>query len=566
MDADLRDLLSAWLGGDDPGDERRDALVERLRTDAPFRQAFVDEIRMLGMLKAVQSGEPRWLRLEDVIGWSAREPVGDAALAERVVRAGLARQRTRRLVRRLAAIVAVALACSLLLFAFIRFRTVDAPRDEGSGQPIELARAVKVEGVTWEPGSVAPAEGDVVTTGRLTFTAGQLTLAFFGGVALTAEGPADLELLDRDRIFCHHGKLRVRVSPGAEGFTVAAPGYEIMDLGTEFGMNLEVDGKGRIMVFDGEAAVSLLGDGGRSRQGALVTGATAVEVDPYGRGIHEVPPRPDHYIRLPESPPPGLEFAPTYANEILAAAPTGYWRFQRINGGLVPNEVAGGPPLRAVGGVRIDGDRPNGNRWAYFPQGDATQALVMEGEWMHSRANGHAIELWVQPSQLGLNLPGSTALVSAIARMDGPDEKHIALLELIARGRRSVHEPCAVRFLDRWPAARTGGVDVFSRRSFVPSQWHHVVGQKSGDILQLYVDGELVGTSPARFNFADPDGTAQCRVLVGRLKQLSIRPHYSEIRPFEGRLDELAIYDRPLSDAEIRRHVALRTASERTVP
>jgi hypothetical protein len=150
--------------------------------------------------------------------------------------------------------------------------------------------------------------------------------------------------------------------------------------------------------------------------------------------------------------------------------------------------------------------------------------------------------------------------------MDGPDEKHIALLELIARGRRSVHEPCAVRFLDRWPAARTGGVDVFSRRSFVPSQWHHVVGQKSGDILQLYVDGELVGTSPARLNFADPDATAPCRVLVGRLKQLSIRPHYSEIRPFEGRLDELAIYDRPLTVAEIRRHVALRTASERTVP
>jgi Concanavalin A-like lectin/glucanases superfamily len=566
MDADLRDLLSAWLGGDDPGYERRDALVGRLRTDAAFRQAFVDEIHMLGMLKAVQSGEPRWLRLEDVIGWSAREPVGDAALAERVVRAGMARQRTRRLVRRFAAVAAAALACSLLLVAYVRFRTPEASRDEGAGPPIELARAVKVDGVNWEPGSIAPAEGDVVTTGRLTFGAGQLTLAFFGGVALTAEGPADLELLDRDRIFCHRGKLRVRVSPGAEGFTVAAPGYEIIDLGTEFGLNMEVDGKGRIMVFEGEAAVSLLGDGGRSRQGALVAGAAAVEVDPSGSGIREVPPTPDRFVRLPESPLPVLEFSSTYGGEILAAEPTGYWRFQRIDGGLVPNEVAGRPPLRAVGGVRLDGDRPNGNRWAYFPQGDVTQALVMEGEWMHSRANGYAIEVWVQPSQLGLNLPGSTALVSAIARTDGPEEKHVSLLELIARGRRSVHEPCAVRFLDRWPAARIGGADAFSRRSFVPSQWHHVVGQKSGDILQLYVDGELVGTSPARLNFADPDGAAPCRVLVGRLKQLSIPPHYTEIRPFEGRLDELAIYDRPLTVAEIRRHVALRAANGVSVP
>src|SRR5262249_17386700 len=47
MDADLRDLLSAWLGGDDPGDERRDVLLERLRTDAAFRLAFVNEIHML---------------------------------------------------------------------------------------------------------------------------------------------------------------------------------------------------------------------------------------------------------------------------------------------------------------------------------------------------------------------------------------------------------------------------------------------------------------------------------------------------------------------------------------
>src|SRR5262249_1335309 len=161
---------------------------------------------------------------------------------------------------------------------------------------------------------------------------------------------------------------------------------------TEFGLNMEVDGKGRIMVFEGEAAVSLLGDGGRSKQGALVAGTAAVEVDPAGAGIREVPPTPDHFIRLPASPPPPLAFSPICGSEVLAAKPTGYWRFQRINGGLVPNEVTGGPPLRAVGGVRIDGDRPNGNRWAYFPQGDAAQALVMDGEWAHSRANGYAIE------------------------------------------------------------------------------------------------------------------------------------------------------------------------------
>ena len=59
-----------------------------------------------------------------------------------------------------------------------------------------------------------------------------------------------------------------------------------------------------------------------------------------------------------------------------------------------------------------------------------------------------------------------------------------------------------------------------SRRSVVPSIWHHIVGQKSSDVLELNVDGECVGTTPAK---ADPpddgDVTTACRLLVGRLKQ-----------------------------------------------
>ena len=71
MDPDLRDLLAAWLGGEGEA-ARRDELVARVRQDEGFRRAFVDEIRMLGMLKTVQSPESRWLRLEDELGWPHR--------------------------------------------------------------------------------------------------------------------------------------------------------------------------------------------------------------------------------------------------------------------------------------------------------------------------------------------------------------------------------------------------------------------------------------------------------------------------------------------------------------
>jgi hypothetical protein len=72
MKEDLSDLLSAWLGREiDPA--RCGELLARLRVDDEFRQEFVPEIRMYGMLRTVQSAEPRWLRLEADLGWSAAE-------------------------------------------------------------------------------------------------------------------------------------------------------------------------------------------------------------------------------------------------------------------------------------------------------------------------------------------------------------------------------------------------------------------------------------------------------------------------------------------------------------
>jgi hypothetical protein len=560
MDQDLQDLLALWLGDHDPGEARREALLARLRGDDAFRRAFVEEIRLLGMLRAVQSAEPRWLRLEDEAGWSARPREDVETLALRVVREGQRRLRVRRLVRWAAMAAALLVAAGL----WLAFRT-DGPAPEvaaGSARPgVEIATVIKAEDVRWEPGSGAtPDQGGVVTPGRLRLQRGRLTLAFFSGVSLTVEGPADLELLAADRVFCHHGKLRARVPRGAEGFTVLSAGYEVVDLGTEFGLNLEPGGKSRVMVFEGEASVSVLGKDGRSVGGALLNGGRrSVEVDPDAGRIQEVPPQPEAFIPLAKFVPAPLELDAAYPAAVLAAKPWGYWRFESLADGLVPNEVAGRPALKALGGVKLERS-PGGNGWARFRHNDHTQAFLMDGEWAPPRADGYAIELWVQADLPSPGAFGQTALVGLIAKDDRKASNHVAYLELTARGRRSPHEPCAVRFLDRWPAAMTGGIDVFSRRAVVPSLWHHVVGQKSGDTLELYVDGECVGTSPAKQDAQGPEDalTTACRLLVGRLKQRSLPPNVSEVRAFEGRLDELAVYDRPLTPDEIRRHARLR--------
>jgi hypothetical protein len=516
------------------------------------------------MLKAVQSSEPRWLRLEDESGWSARPREDIEALAERVVREGERRRRARRWRRRsLAAAAAVLLAVGLYL-ALRPGPAPDVRPESAAAGGVEIATAILFDGVKWEADGGEPLrEGAVVTPSRLRLRQGRLTLAFFSGASLTVEGPADLELLAAGRVYCHYGRLRARVPRGAEGFTVLAPGYEVLDLGTEFGLNLEPGGKSRVMVFEGEAAISVLGKDGRSVCGALLNGVRrSVEVDPDAGRIQEVPPQPEAFIPLGQFVPTPLELDAGYAAAIMAAKPWGYWRFESLEDGLVPNEVAGRPALMALGGVALERS-PGGNRSARFHENDHTQAFLMDGEWTPPRADGYAIEVWVQADLPSPSAFGQTALVGLIARDDKRASNHVAYLELAARGRRFMHEPCAVRFLDRWPAAMTGGTDVFSRRTVVPSLWHHVVGQKSGDTLELYVDGECVGTSPAKPDEQGPAGTAAtpCYLLVGRLKKWSLPPDVSEIRAFEGRLDELAVYDHPLTPEVIRRHARLRAGS-----
>jgi len=88
---------------------------------------------------------------------------------------------------------------------------------------------------------------------------------------------------------------------------------------------------------------------------------------------------------------------------------------------------------------------------------------------------------------------------------------------------------------------------------YIPYRWHHLVAQRAGGRMELYLDG--APAPPVRLG---PEvATEACRLLLGRLKPEPRRPGRVHSRPFVGRIDELALYNRPLSAAEVRRHYGL---------
>jgi hypothetical protein len=420
-----------------------------------------------------------------------------------------------------------------------------------------FAVVVQLTAAEWEPGpGQRPSEGDLLAAGRLVLRSGQMTLGLLSGVMLTVEGPADLELLSIDRVHCRRGKLRTSVPRGAEGFVVTTPGSAVVDLGTEFGLNVADDAKARVMVFKGEAEASVLNEAGAPVRSQQVHERRAFAIDPRSGQIEEAAAHSLDFVAPAVLAPTPLALDASYREAVLAAGPWAYWRFEAMDDGVVANEIAGGPPLRATGPVKLVGAGGR-NRSLEFGPDEAEQCVAMDGLWEPPSDTGYAVELWAQPGRIG-----HAALASLIA--PGPpaqDYKHLFLLELTASDRRSLLlSPGLFRVLHRWPPGDSGGDNLFSTRHYVPYRWHHIVAQRSGGRLELYVDG--VPTQPVTPPFALV--TEPCRVLLGRLKPMPRPTGSVHSRPFVGLIDELALYNRPLAVEEVRLHFELGTADGRS--
>jgi ferric-dicitrate binding protein FerR (iron transport regulator) len=77
-----------------------------------------------------------------------------------------------------------------------------------------------------------------------------------GGATLVVEGPTRLQLTGAASLKLDEGKTAVRIVSPAESFVVDAPAMQVVDLGTEFGVEASAAGDSRVMVFDGTVALN----------------------------------------------------------------------------------------------------------------------------------------------------------------------------------------------------------------------------------------------------------------------------------------------------------------------
>ena len=267
-------------------------------------------------------------------------------------------------------------------------------------------------GSGWEPTDEPhPSEGDVLAAGRLRFGSGRAVLSMLTGVVLDVEGPADVELVEHREVVCHRGRIRARVPAGAR---VPRPGAEFGRGRPGDGVRLErrrrrQDCTGQ--VFKGRLEAALLNRRGypsaasswmrprptrarRSRSTRRPARSRPSRARRTSSGLRTQSPPPCPGRRLPAA--------------ILRSRPWGYWRFKSLDGGAIPNEIPGRPPLQATGPIRLAA-RPDG---IVGPSSVRPgPAVPGDGRALASDlAPGYAVEFWCLSESIG-----HASLVSLVA-------------------------------------------------------------------------------------------------------------------------------------------------------
>lgn len=170
------------------------------------------------------------------------------------------------------------MAALFLFFASVKF----IPNRE----PVAvLAEAVEAR---WQNGEEALKIQDFFynTDRPRTLRSGTIEIEFNSGARAVVEGPAEFVCKSDNMISLSYGRLYSRVPQHATGFTVVAKDARIVDLGTEFGVQANVDGTLELHVTHGKT--SLIAGDKSSRDIYQIPAGQARKVSDQGASVKEI--------------------------------------------------------------------------------------------------------------------------------------------------------------------------------------------------------------------------------------------------------------------------------------
>ncbi len=441
-------------------------------------------------------------------------------------------RRRRDMLRALVSAAAVLIIAGIIM-ALVTFKHADIPTLICSPVP----------GTEWqvsrETDDVASDIRKVVEGSTVKVLSGSVKMEMESGMVMLLRGPAEVAFPRLNHPVLKHGWLWVDSGESEGAIEVETPHSLIRDIGTRFGVRVREDGLAEVHLVDG--LLELTSKQHKEDKLTLKPGSKGVLVSASGKTSYmplEADPFPD-FSEL-------LATEANYRTTLLSQGPAGYWRLDEEVGRKLANEIDGGitgkrllhalPETFGVDDEEDWGGFPEGNGSIHF-SGDERESVIMNLDLPGgvSREEG-AVTFWIRRSGTGVR---EEILWLAGDVSDGatrnPD-KSLMHTQLSADGQ--------VEFV-----IENGKYDIklSSNFSVTDGRWHHIAATWGPSAVELYVDGRRV----ERVDDFDRllQGTVRGRyVRFGKPSQDLLAQRK---KSFTGWVDEIALWNRPLTDTEI---------------
>lgn len=355
--------------------------------------------------------------------------------------------------------------------------------------------------------------------GEYELTDGAVHLRFSSGADLVVEAPAKLKIFDAMNTRLLSGKVRAMVPPPAHGFTVAANDLHYEDIGTEFGLKVDEKGSSELHVFDGQVNVK------DSKNNSLLKKVFKGQAIEYSGAANSVVKdlQPDDFMTVSSI---GFQRWKIQANKIsqdpdvIACFP-----FIRGESDILKNTVENSP----VTDGRIAGARWVTGRWP------GKEALLFD------RQNDYVeLDIPVQMDEI------TVSMWLKIDRLD------TVLSPLFSSNRWDEGDIHLQMFRYQQPhfdvqGSGVGPIQKSMTEKPVPiKDWIHIVGVFSSkeSYGKVYINGELYRYGKFRKDAIIKPG--KCR--IGHWVPV---PGYEPERRFTGKVDEVIIWKKALTEKEV---------------
>jgi len=399
---------------------------------------------------------------------------------------------------------------------------------ESSGGVAVLSRAIEEE---WGAESPRYREGNTLPAGKLQLASGLLQIEFFGGASVILEGPAEFEILSEERARFHSGRLRAFVPEPAQGFTIEGPDFDVVDLGTEFAMSVDADGRGEVHVVDGEVTVH---EKSGSLLNNLTSGMASRTTDSVSAELEAIESRGADFIGREQMAEMSIQHGNRQAE---------IWRQHR-------QRWAGDPDTLVFFDFenQKSWDRQLMNSKLSGPRGAIVGAQWTQGRW----PGKGALEFKRPSDRVRIEIPGEFKSISFAAwvRIEGFDRWLSSLM--LTDGWDSGEPHWQISDAGELILGINGMRNAYSPPVIGPQslgKWLHVasVFDEKSQLVSHYLNGEVVSTLKVNRTVAVRFGAAE----IGNWRSKDRTEDQNKIRVLNGRIDEFLILSRALSDSDI---------------